>query len=153
MRKIIDTNHAIDRYLQRYKGEFSREEVNDVIYRAMDKIINDYSDISVVYVVWSRSTNITLVLDWREDYNDKDGVNHAIIITLPPLKKEFADLKTTNRDDVKLMVERHISARVSDHTLKESHSYIQKDNIEGVTMFVEDGKVFDYGIDFFLEID
>jgi len=155
-RKIIDTNHAIDRFVQRYKFEFARYEVDDVIYKAMNKIVEEYNDKRGIYVVWSKSTHITVVINWRPYYKSVSQVNHAIIVTLPPIKRSFSDLRTTEPDDIKIMVESFIKKTIISHNpkLKESsHKYIQKDNSLGFDIFMENGEIYDYGIDHYIVID
>lgn len=151
-RKIIDTKHAIDRYADRYRNIISREDVNEVIYNGMDKIIDNYDDTSAVYALYSKSTGICAVIDWRKDYKSRDNLNHAIVVTLPPPKRSFSDFHTTSPKDIKIMVENHIDSLVKTKKLKESFNYIQKQSINGLDVFMEDGVVYDYGIDFYLEV-
>lgn len=155
-RKIIDTNHAIDRFIERYDYDFARYEVDDVIHNAINKIVEDYNDRTGIYAVWSKSTHITVIINWRPDYKVVSKVNHAIIVTLPPLKRNFADLRTTEPDDIKMMVERFIEKTITSHNpkLKESsHKFIQKDTSFGFEIFLENGEIYDYGIDHYVDVE
>lgn len=106
MRRIIDTHHSIDQYANRYKDLFDRDRVNKVVHDGIDKILTQYNDVSTTYAIWSKSTGIAVIVDWRPDaLKPQDKNNHAIIITLPPIKKSIKDLKTKSPKDVKIIVE------------------------------------------------
>jgi phosphoglycolate phosphatase-like HAD superfamily hydrolase len=144
MKKIIDTHHVVDRFISRYQDTFSKEQVNRIIKNAIEKIIIDYKDESTTYAVWSKSTGISVIIDWRRDlHNPKDTQNHAIIITLPPIKKKFNDLYSKGKD-VRLIVEKTLQSMFK---LTESNSnYYEMVSIGSLNMFFEDGKMFDSGI-------
>jgi phosphoglycolate phosphatase-like HAD superfamily hydrolase len=144
MRKIIDTHHAVDRFISRYQDTFSKEQVNNIIKNAIEKIIMDYRDESTTYAVWSKSTGVSVIIDWRRDlHNPKDKQNHAIIITLPPIKKKFNDLYSKGQD-VRLIVEKTLQSMFK---LTESNSnYYEMVSIGTLNMFFENGKMFDSGI-------
>jgi hypothetical protein len=151
MRKIIDTHHAIDQYVKRYKDQFSKEIVNKMITNAINKIITEYDDEATIYAIWSKSTGICAIIDWRKDiHNKKDTQNHAVIITLPPIKKNFKDLHTTHPNDVKMIVESLLQKCIK---LQEGYyNYIQEVKIGALKLFFEKGKLFDSGIAYFIEI-
>jgi hypothetical protein len=99
-RKIIDTKHSIERFIdknrfdQTKKNEF-KKSLDKVIKDAMNKIITKHNDKSGVYGIHSKSTGIGVVIDWRLDRQSSDKLNHAIIITILPIKKihNFRDLE------------------------------------------------------------
>jgi hypothetical protein len=152
MRKIIDTHHAIDQYVNKYEHLFSKDRVNKVIKDAIKKILSEYNDESTTYAVWSKSTGICAIIDWRQDSKDRyDQQNHAIIITLPPPKKSAKALKTINPKDVKIIVESLLQTSIK---FKESYyNYIQEVKIGNLSLFFEDGKLFDSGIAYFIMVD
>jgi hypothetical protein len=151
MRKIIDTFLSLERFTQRYKDTFPKDRIEKVIYDGMNKIIKEHNDRMTTYALWSRSTGIAVILEWRRDKeNRQDKRNHAIIITLPPLKKSFQDLKTTKPTDVKIIVESMIRDRIK---LKEEKSdYLKRVKINSLTLWFEDGKMYDSGISHFIEV-
>lgn len=153
LRKIIDTNHALERFLQRYFKVFSRSEVNKVIYDGMEKIMEDFDDEKAVYVVYSKSTGICVIIDWRPDSKEDSNRNHAIIVTLPPPKNSFSDFKTMKRDDVKIMVENFLLRKVPPKILKESTEYIKEIKFNGLSIFFEDEEVYDYGVDHYILLE
>ena len=150
-RKIIDTKHSIDRLSQRYS--IQKSDVEKVVHNAIDKIIEEHNDVSTTYGVWSKSTNICVIIDWRKDYKSKDDSNQAIIVTLPPPKKDFSKFHTINKDDVKLIVEYFIQEYINKKVLKESCNRLVEVNFGPTSLFVEDGIIFDYGIDIYFKVD
>ena len=90
-RKIIDTKHSIDRFLDKNRFDDAgatdfRKKLNRVITDASKKIITKLNDEEGVYGIHSKSTGIGVVIDWRPDKYGSDRTNHAVIITLLPLK-------------------------------------------------------------------
>ena len=118
-RMIIDTNHSIDRFIDKTRfKDASKEEfknqINKVITNGMKKIIDTYNDRMATYGIWSRSTGICVIIDWRKDNrNLKDKHNHAVIVTLPPIKDNFNDFHT-KQGDTRIIVEKYL------------HNYIMK---------------------------
>jgi len=91
-RKIIDTKHKIDRFVERYdrfnNNEGIHKSINNIIGTAMDYIINKYNDQSNTrYVIHSKCNGYGLVIAWEHFKDPKfdDGQNHAIIITILPI--------------------------------------------------------------------
>lgn len=154
MRKIIDTKHSIDRFIERH-SEFSKKRVNKVILDAMDQIITKYKDESTTYGIWSKSTGICVIVDWRKDTKNKeDKNNHAIIITLPPIKKDFKDFHTTNKKDIRLIVESYLNTMIQKRVLKEDKDInkLKRIYINGLSVFLHEGFMYDSGIAFCLQV-
>ena len=155
MRKIIDTKHSIDRFVDRY-DIFTKIRVNKVITDAMKQIIDKYSDESTTYGVWSKSTGICVIIDWRKDtQNSHDKENHAVVITLPPIKKEFKDFHTTNKNDVRLIVEAYLNSAIRKRILKEDKDInkLKKVSLNGLFIFLHEGIMYDSGIAFCIEVE
>jgi len=154
-RKIIDTKHAIERYVQRYSGSFDKQRVNKVIEDAMKKIITTYNDEATTYGIYSLSTGICAIIDWRKDNQNRyDSKNHAVVVTLPPVKKDVKDF-LTGKDDVRIIVESALLETVPKSVFKESltSEYIEMYEIEGLQTFFEKGIMFDSGIAFCIEVE
>lgn len=155
-RKIIDTKHAIDRFLDRYDNRYSFERVRKVVYDAMSTIIDKYHDESTTYGVWSKSTGICVIIDWRRDtMNRRDNLNHAVIITLPPIKDEFRNFHTTSPKDIRFIVERCLYDSIPNKKLKESFkpNNLQEVKFGGHSVFLHEGKMFDSGISFCIKVE
>lgn len=152
MRKIIDTHHSIDQFHTRYEDRFSKERIKKVVNDGMYKIINQYNDVSTTYAIWSKSTGIAVIIDWRPDNKTpKDTTNHAIIITLPPIKKSIRDFKTTKPQDVKIIVESMLRNSIR---FKEGFfNYLQEVKIGNLSLWFEDGKLYDSGISYFIDVE
>jgi hypothetical protein len=99
-RKIIDTKHSIERFTDRYPN-INKPTVIWVIRNAIDEILDVHRDRSHLYAVHSVSTKIGIIVNWRRDNVDDDGKNHAIIVTILPLK----DHHYSSRDDIPVIVE------------------------------------------------
>jgi len=111
-RDIIDTNHAIDRFVNgRHNEEETppkvkaviddpkkfKELVREVVKKGIIEIMKKHKDVSGNYGISSKSTNIHVIIDWRKDYKStNDSRNHAIIVTVLPIKKnvKFKDIKS-----------------------------------------------------------
>lgn len=114
-RSIIDTAHSIERgYDQRgvdpdiYPEFFHfKKEVIRVVKDGIDKILDEYNDYSSVYLIHSKSTGIGVTVNWRTQRDSKydDGNNHAIIVSILPIKDKHY---TKYPDDILLMVEKSI---------------------------------------------
>jgi len=121
-RRIIDTKHSIDKFIDQY-SQYSHNDVNTMIHNAINKIVEVYNDESTVYGVWSKSTGICVIIDWEgEDYKNNNKLNHAIIVTLPPIKNSFNSFHTINKEDVKIIVERSIYSIIDKQYLLESNN-------------------------------
>lgn len=156
-RKIIDTKHAIDRFVDRYNNRYSLNRIHRVIYDAMNTIIDKYHDESTTYGVWSKSTGICVIIDWRRDtMNKRDNLNHAVIVTLPPVKDEFRNFHTTNPKDIRFVVENLLHDLVVEKiSLKESFkpNKLKEVKINNHSIFLHEGKMFDSGISFCIEVE
>jgi len=156
-RSIIDTKHAIDRFRDRYNNRYSIGRIRKVVYDAMSTIINKYHDEATTYGVWSKSTGICVIIDWRRDtMNSYDNLNHAVIVTLPPVKGEFKNFHTVNPKDVRFIVERCLYEEVVEKiSLKESfkHNNLKEVKINNHSVFLHEGKMFDSGISFCIEVE
>ena len=152
-RKIIDTKHSIDRYLDRYPN-FSKNSIVTVVTKAIDKILDIYNDEETTYGIWSKSTGICVIINWRKESYNSDGMNHAILVSLPPKKNNFNDFHTTKPDDVRVMVEKRIKEKISLTKLKESinSNYIIEVDLVATKVFIEEGTIYDYGIGVYFEV-
>ena len=148
-RKIIDTRHFIDRAIEQYQG-VSLERIQKVINDGINSIVENYQDESTTYGIWSRSTGICVIIDWRKEGNNKrDGKNHAIIITLPPPKKEFTNFHTTGKNDVRIIVEKVLDKMIPFYIKK---GKIREVKLNNHSIFFEKGKMFDSGIAYCIEV-
>ncbi len=135
-RKIIDTKHSIDRFVDRerlrlpWELEEFVEKLIWVISNAIDVILDEYHDEASnpdtdnSYVIHSKSTGIGVVVVWRWEWDRyrTDDKNHAVIRTILPVKRAH---HTTNPDDVLLIVEHQLrdwalSRLEENHILRES---------------------------------
>jgi len=101
-REVIKTDHAIDRFwdgryeesdaspdikeLLKDKKKFT-DKVTEIVKSAMKIFIGKYGDKEQIFGLYSKSTKIGLIINWRPD-NQKpsDKRNHAIIVTVLPVK-------------------------------------------------------------------
>lgn len=153
-RKIIDTKHSIDRFIQRYEN-FDRSRIEKVIYDAMKVIINKYNDEATTYGIWSKSTGICVIIDWRRDSkNRSDKLNHAIIITLPPIKKEFRNFHTTDPNDVRIVVEKTLIDALIKKVLKEDYepNKLKEIKVNKHSVYLHEGKMYDSGIAYCIQV-
>ena len=154
-RKTIDTHHSIDRFLDRNRfddaGKKSfKTKLEWVINNAKYEIIKKYNDESALYGIHSKSTGIGLIINWREDYKSKDGLNHAIIVTILPIKKYHH----FDKDDVKVIVESQIENWMSDSIhLKENKADRKSVREEDFHAICWEGKFYDSTIDTFFYVD
>ena len=157
-RKIIDTKHAIDRFTQRYNNLFNKERVEKVIYDAMKIIINKYNDEATTYGIWSKSTGICVIIDWRKDTKNRaDKNNHAIIITLPPIKKEFKNFHTINSNDIRIIVEKALESAIIKKLLTEDTEDYEPNKIKVVKVnrhlvYLHEGTMYDSGIAYCIQV-
>lgn len=108
-RRIIDTKHSIDRFVDRdrfsdYGSLELKQEIIRVIKDGIDTILTKHNDEEGVYVIHSNSTNIGVVITWRKEGDPKrnDGKNHAIVVTVLPRKVKHSK---KNSSDTMLYVE------------------------------------------------
>jgi hypothetical protein len=92
-RKIIDTSHAVQRFVD---GRHNEDEVPDKVQAVLDspkkfkslvdkvihnggiEIMKKHKDASGNYGITSKSTNVNVVIDWRKDNKNKNDLrNHA----------------------------------------------------------------------------
>ena len=106
-RRIIDTYHAIDRFLNKHEQRFSnmsKDTFTKVIRDAIKVITTKYKDVSGSYGIHSKSKKIGLIVDWRKDRLNDNGENHAIIVTLLPIKPEH----DFDKEDTVIIVEQFL---------------------------------------------
>lgn len=142
-RKIIDTKHFIERFLERYPN-FPREKVNKVIFDGMDKIYEDYNDETGIYIIHSKSTKIGVVVNWRREGDPRrdDGNNHAVILTIPrPANSHWA---MNPEEEVVIIVE-----KLALEYFKEKKVRLSECSHEGELVFAKFGKDNDFIITFF----
>jgi len=146
-RKVFDTRHAIDRFIERYQNKVDRKTIDRIIDDSINKIIEAFKDEPTTYASWSKSTGVCVIIDWRKDIKNKRDVNnHAVIVTFLPIKQKFTDVHLKNESDVRIIVESLLQSTVK---LTESYSnYIQEVTIGDLHLFFENGILFDSGISF-----
>ena len=103
-RYIIYTNHAIDRYLDRYKEIISYDILYSVVNNFIKSVILNFKDKGGVYGFHSKSTGIGGIINWRKDNKGKNDKNNAVIVSLFPIKK-FHNFKNI---DAQIIVEQQI---------------------------------------------
>lgn len=148
-RSIVDTSHSIDRgYEQRGVDKsiypeyfYFRREVIRVIKDGMNEILDNYDDYSSVYLIHSKSTGIGVTVNWRTHRDEKydDGDNHAIIVSILPIKDKHY---TKYPDDILLIVESSLSRG----RLKESQIPFTMDRVKteyGFDAILWEGSVWD----------
>jgi hypothetical protein len=91
-RYVIDTTHAIERFSERYLKEgITVAKVEKVIQDGINQILTKHRDREGIYIIHSNSTQIGVVIAWRKQGDPRlniDDQNHAIVVTLLPLKPE-----------------------------------------------------------------
>lgn len=141
-RKIIDTRHSIERFMD--KNRFSdsgkatfRDTIDKVIRDGMEKIISTHNDESGVYGIHSKSTGIGLVIDWRPDTKGKGKTNHAIIVTILPIKNShhYKDVSA------EVIVEKQLKESVGKRDRKKNTCEIVKEGDFWIVLF--EGKYYD----------
>lgn len=159
-RWIIDTSHSVDRFHERYP-KISQSTVLDVIQRGIKLILGAYKDRAVQYGIHSHSTGIGVLIDWRPDKGDpKDLRNHAVIITLLPVKKSHTFQKGT----IPLMVEARTtpSLRASlrewvreraPEALKEKRNTAECVSDQNLQVTLWEGDIYDTNIAHWLIVD
>jgi len=123
-RSIIDTKHSIERFAlgrnlpNNYTSEGFKQDMTWVINCAIEKIINEYSDESRIYIVHSKSTKIGVVIDWRKDKYSSDDRNHAILITILPFKESPYPTRSNDRllitETIELLIEQKYSDKLDE---------------------------------------
>jgi len=160
-RKIIDTKHSIERYIQRYVGQISKTTVEEVFKKVIDEIFDRYKDKIGEYGFHSKSTGIGGVCIWRREGDPRfdDGNYHFIIKSLFPIKK----FHTYNNVDPKIIVEKHVIewAKEKGFTGKrveglcENFSNIDYEDYHeyDFSVFFYEGKLHDFYLDGYILID
>ena len=148
-RSIIDTSHSIERgYEQRgvdpsiYPESFHfKREVIRVIKSGMDKILDNYKDYSSVYLIHSKGTGIGVTVNWRTQRDSKydDGNNHAIIVSILPIKRKHY---SKYPDDILLVVEDSIPRkRIKESLIEDTMDRVLTDF--GFQAILWEGSVWD----------
>jgi hypothetical protein len=157
-RKIIDTAHSIERLIDKTRFiNLDKDQVITVINNGMKKIVDNYKDEDTTYGIWSKSTGICVILEWRRDNQNRgDKNNHAIIVTLPPIKKNFKDFHTKS-GDIRIIVESYLHSYIMKLVQKEigySANEIQTIKLnENVTVTYHEGELWDSGIAYCIEVE
>jgi len=157
-RKIIDTKHSLERYLQRYSDIFSKEQIDTLIHNVEKIIISNYKDIEGQYGWHSKSTGAGGIITWRKDYhNPSDKRNHSIITSLFPIKKFhiFKDVNAT------IIIEKHVIEWAKEKGFKQKfkegfcESYFDKEEDYEDEFYVNffEGKLYDFQLDGYIIID
>jgi hypothetical protein len=156
-RKIIDTNHSIERMIDKTRFvDLDKKQVIWVINNGIEKIINNYKDESTTYGIWSKSTGICIILEWRKDnQNSRDKNNHAVIVTLPPLKKNFKDFHTKS-GDIRIIVESYLHSYIMKKFQKEIRYNAHEIKIfklsENINVTYHEGEIWDSNISYCIEV-
>jgi hypothetical protein len=154
-RKTIDTTHAIERYHLRYKDKLPKDKIYFMIDEVKNKIISKYNDKEATYGWHSISTGAGGIIDWRKDtMNLKDVNNHAIIVSLLPIKT-FHTFKPT---DIKIIIEKQVELLIKERGIKLNEnkeknfceSYHLGNNV--YASFFE-GKLYDFYLDGYILVD
>lgn len=88
---IIDTKHAHERMISR--NELTEQELETLYTRAIDGLIakgTGYTENDANFLFFSRSLKQGFVVDYRQDFKNKDGKRHLIIVTFLPRNKDKA---------------------------------------------------------------
>lgn len=154
-RKVIDTYHSIDRFIERY-GEEYREKVNKVLRDTIDVILN-HGDNYGAYGVHSKGTGIGIAVKWKRQGDPRldDGKNHAIIATILPIKHAH----WLSRDEVQILVEQFkmlTEEKVAEGkvcTNEATCDYSLYCDDEGIYIITWEGKYYDHTIENLIVID
>lgn len=161
-RRMIDTSHSIDRFLdqQRFGDRSGKDEFKDkiewVLNNAIDKIIKEYQDKSHTYGIHSKSTGIGISIDWRKDYRNDNGKNHAIIISVLPIKKHHY----FKPEDVVLIVEAQLDM-LGRQLLREEGNPVRKEKNKALITVVNEsyfitywqGRLYEHYVEKFIEVE
>ena len=156
-RKIIDTKHSIDQFLnkERFGNDAGKKELKNktlwVIDNAIEKIIKDHKDKAQSYGVHSGSTGIGVIIQWRQEGDPKrnDGKNHAVIVTMLPIKPT----PYFKPQDTKIIVEWQIDMlgrqklTEEGQPVKKQKNYCTHTNLDEDEFYVVywEGRLYDYG--------
>lgn len=156
-RKIIITDHAINRFFDsmRFPVKDKKVFMDKILWvgqNAIKEILNKYNDKESGYGIYSKSTGICLIINWRRQDDPKldNGKNQAVIVTIPPIKKSPNDFHLKAKD-IKILVEKHL--------LKWSYDDLKKDNSHKLMedkkncVYLHDGEPCHYGDAFWVVID
>lgn len=156
-RYIIDTDHSIQRYTERYKDIISADTVYKVIGNVIKEILNKYKDREGKYGYHSKSTGIGGIIHWRLDGKRKNNFNNAVIVSLFPIKKlhNFYDV------DARIIVEKQLIEWAKEKGFKNikkqnlCESYYDDHYNQGDNFYVSffEGKLYDSKLDYYILID
>jgi len=150
-RKIINTDHAVDRLYDDLRfgkdiktkfgdiGNF-KKAVEKVVRSAMDIIVQRRKDKMGKYAVHSKGTGIGAIIDWGPYSNDNRN-NHARIVTLLPIKQ----VHRFQPGDVKLTVEQQLKMLLPESVeiSSESDTYDRYDLNESHSLHFWEGDIYD----------
>lgn len=155
-RKIIDTNHSIDRYLLRYDAILSKEQIDNILKDVIKKIIINYDNKEGTYGFHSKSTGAGGIIDWRPDNKNLiDTQNHANIVSLFPIK-QFHNFRP---EDIKIIVEKQVILWAKENGFKLKESLKQENLCESYKMSDDhyvsffEGKLYDFILDGYILVN
>ena len=156
-RYIIDTDHSVQRYAERYKDIISDAVVYKVIGNVIKEIIDKYKDKECKYGYHSKSTGIGGIIHWRLDGKRKNNFNNAVIVSLFPIKKfhTFRDVCA------ELIVEKHMIIWAREKGFKNMRKQNLCESYHDEHFNLEDnfyvsffeGKIYDSKLDYYILID
>jgi len=116
------------------------EKKDDLIHEILQEMQAKNLNISpCIFVVYSKSRGLLMVMEWKK--------NRAGIVAFIPVKEEFKESSLVNEDDVRRYTEEYFDSQLPQSIREESFSFIRKTEICGIDMFLENGKIYDYGVD------
>ncbi len=156
-RKTIDTKHSLERYVLRYQDLFDKDKLNNMISEVKDKIIIEYDDKAGQYGWHSKSTGAGGIIDWRPDFMSfKDKMNHAIIVTNFPVKKQH----TFKNVDAVIIIEQQVMLWAKEKGFKkikmnEGLCELFSEEYENQKFYVTffEGKLYDFKLDGYILVD
>jgi len=143
-RKIIDTMHSIERFIERAK--ITKDQIMTIIKRGIDKILGDeYYETAEMYLVYSRSFRQGIVLNYRKEKINIDDKKHFIIETILPPGKHYVKPDTKEVFTESIITE---STEVQEYLyglLDEDITQYEYEEIEkhGVQFIIVDGNIYD----------
>lgn len=158
-RKVIDTKHSLDQFVNRNIKVISKSIMKRIINDVINEIIENYNDKEGQYGYHSKSTGVGGVVMWRRenDPRNDDGKNHFILKTVLPIKK----FHHFNNVEAQIIVEKQVIlwAKEKGFTGKkkqnlcesfyEQHEYFEDDF--NVTFF--EGRLYEFELDGYILIN
>lgn len=147
-KKVIVTKHSTLRQIER--SDLTQNQIETIYKRSIDKLLS-LSNTFGPYLFFSKSLNQGIVVDYREDYKEKDNEKHLIIITFLPRGKQKSKSGTE-----KLFLERYVDLEENCSThlsqeflnyMNEISDYIEKDDEGNIKVIVNESVFKFYQVD------